>query len=1172
MGWKFTRMLAWAGLLAWIAALCACSAPPTGVGGQGGTGGTGGSGGSASLPPISSPDRPCAFVETPARPTGNPHCPNGTYAGDFVVASPADVQKLAGCTRVSGSLSIGTGLGGAPALQTLAGLESLQAIDGGLGIHAGTLPCSGIWCLGVPVPQLTSLRGLAELRCVGGDMTVSMSSPPLREAAGLAKLSVVEGALGVQTSGGFVQPLSALRRVHGDVLVTDLRSLPALEVVYGGIKTAAGPVQPGDLPRLSYIGCGSTYPPCRDGVLGCEFSVASQTETNQLATCKYALKNLVISSAQVTDARPLRELRHVRGVFAISKAGLRNLEGLNDLSHVGALSLTDNPLLEDVSALNGLELGEPGRSYPVIPEPNGAINTVGGFELLNNPALKTLAGWSNMRLSGRAGSIGVVIRGNASLESLGNWPWLTQAWWLWIEGSPLASLGGLGALKSGSKFIFEDLPRLASFTGLDNLESVEEFYVSNAGLQSLDGLSKLVETRELRVEGCPKLASVAGLRALERVTGSLSLSGMPLLASLQGLENLETAENLLISGAGITNPRGLSNLQSSSNLTFENCSRFTSLEGMTQLSRLGNLGLTKLPALANFQGMPRLSQLGALVLTDLPALTNFQGIAPLSQLEGLYLTNLPALTSLSGLSNAQGLTNLTLESVPKLASLAGVHPAENMFRVHFKDADAIQNFRGFEQVKDIGYFIIEGAAGLRTVDGLGALERVGGEFRLERSGLESLHGFTSMTYANNGPVIAQNFKLSDCELRWFWDKIGYTPVLGPLYWSTAGPRNCEVSAPITVPGLVWSKFLEVSDESISDMQLLPGNRLALIETKTRRIPSDIPGATEERSSTLLRILSPSGEPLSQTALGEFSGETQQPWCSGVDAAGRITIVSYERYADSAQNGPVVFRVEPDGKLLSTRRPGNAFDESCAVDASGNVYLTTRGTNPTVTKQDPTGRVLWQRAIDVGPELVDDARKLTLYASPSGVLVQNWAVNDTWVLSRLLDDGQVAWRRSVRGSILTFAPVMTADGRIAIAGTAQSDVTTDLSPERAPLPAGASEVTFLLRLRGDDGFVQSLSAFVEPVLYPQLAFGPDGSLYVVSSGFTSLFGDPNAQGAVLFKFDASGRLAYRRDLGPLISAWTGDGTFSSQFLRATSDRVLLAASAWHTDGFLAQFAP
>jgi hypothetical protein len=128
------------------------------------------------------------------------------------------------------------------------------------------------------------------------------------------------------------------------------------------------------------------------------------------------------------------------------------------------------------------------------------------------------------------------------------------------------------------------------------------------------------------------------------------------------------------------------------------------------------------------------------------------------------------------------------------------------------------------------------------------------------------------------------------------------------------------------------------------------------------------------------------------------------------------------------------------------------------------------------------------------------------------------------------------------------------------------VSTDGSSTELPLPAGATQLPFVLRLR-NDGSVVSLRAFPDPMKRGRITLGPDGSLYVLSDG-----ADAPSTPAAFYKFDGSGNLVFKRDLGPLLAGWTGSRQLYSVGLSARSDRVVVAAHTVHTGGFLAQFTP
>jgi hypothetical protein len=301
-------------------------------------------------------------------------------------------------------------------------------------------------------------------------------------------------------------------------------------------------------------------------------------------------------------------------------------------------------------------------------------------------------------------------------------------------------------------------------------------------------------------------------------------------------------------------------------------------------------------------------------------------------------------------------------------------------------------------------------------------------------------------------------------------------------------------------------------------------------------------------------------------LDGFAEDSQHPRCSHVDASGRITIVVSEFYAHDLSQQTATFRFTSDGSLLASRREPALPSESCALDDTGNLYRTTSDA-PRLRKQDVAGTVLWEKLIPAPAELGAEVHPTPHHAT-SGVLLQLGAPTAT-ALSRVLDDGRVAWTRVVRGSVSSLLnTAVAADGQVTVLAVAQSSVSTDGGGGTLSLPAGASDLPFLLRLSAN-GSVASLRAFPELLGAGRIALAQSGSLYVISSGYYP-YGP--STGAALFKFDASGNPLFKRDLGPLLAAWEGSSGLGALGLRVGSSDVFVTGQTGYEWGFLARFTP
>lgn len=480
-----------------------CSGVPV-IGG--GTGGTGGGAGNGAV------HRRCDWVDTAVAQTGNPLCPNGTYEGSIDARGAesviSELHRLEGCTRITGSVRV---IPMEMVDEGPSGLESLRAIEGQVQINGwfrGGLD-SGQFSAADGEPS-SVVRDFDNVRCVGNTLELDSFTPPF------PKLVEAQGSVEFVAASNEAT-LPALKRIWGDVAMTAGSTpelLPAIETVYGYFPGASA--HSSDNPRLDYIGCGSSFPACKDGILGCHRNFTSDAELNTLSTaCRVAAQGLEVRG--VSSLRPLQGLRGVRDQLKIeSSAALTSLDGLNGVESADNLILHGLPNVTDLHGLEGLK-------------------TLDILDLGGNAGLTNLRALSNVR--GVMGSMQIFINDLASLSSLEGLENITTSYHLSISGAPkLTSLQGLSGLKSVSYYMAIDGTGIADLHGLDQLTQVA-YPPNELGLAAY-----------LRISGNPKLQTLDGLGALDGTVDTLIIADNAVLRDLHGLSKLKKVNTLNIGG------------------------------------------------------------------------------------------------------------------------------------------------------------------------------------------------------------------------------------------------------------------------------------------------------------------------------------------------------------------------------------------------------------------------------------------------------------------------------------------------------------------------------------------------------------------------------------------------------------------------------------------------
>jgi len=698
---------------------------------------------------------PCAFEPEP---TGlrveNSNCSDGIYRGDVRIHTPADVENLRGCVRVVGHVRVEPGQ-----LTDLHGLEALRAIDGTLTIYGSDCLSKGA----CSTPLFESARGLDGLRCVSGDVVLNTRrhSGVWDDLRGFSGLIEIGGALTldmdeVSDPAGF----ASLRRVWGHIARVDPAAFDGY--TFPELETVFGELQVGRAPQLSYH-CGAG-PACYSGVIGCDLHVTNGSELEALRGCAYALRDLVISGAEINDLSALSELREVRGALTITRpdprAGseLMHLDALSKLRRVSRLELSHLPKLSNLAGVKQLAVTSSLLlvDLAMLVEVDAfAGSSATTLVVTDNPQLRHIGGLS---LASHAADIQVLR--NPKLQGVGFLSEITQVTYSLTLG---------------------DLPGLTSLSGLEQLTAVGELVIENCdALTDLTGLGTAhgLEGR-LRIAGNARLANFSGAKL--RYTSHADIADNPALTTLIGLPMNAGAPPAV----RLARLPGLANLNdlapaTSLELTIEACDKLQDLTGLTGLRR-GALRLTNNAALVNLQGLTGLTQLRELSLVRNPKLVSLDGLPSLSELGGLHLEHNPALSDLGA-----------LRRVVRMAPRADVRVIDN---------DALSTLDDLPPLTELCTLIIQGNARLKQLSGLETLTTLSGkEIRvdnpvfwrspttmwvqptiriLDNPALTSLRKLSAITSTGIVLEVRGNSRLPQCEVAWFAKHVGAAEQKGP---------------------------------------------------------------------------------------------------------------------------------------------------------------------------------------------------------------------------------------------------------------------------------------------------------------------------------------------------------------------------------------------------------
>jgi hypothetical protein len=235
------------------------------------------------------------------------------------------------------------------------------------------------------------------------------------------------------------------------------------------------------------------------GARGCEVFDGSVTVTSQTLTSLDALGQpsalRVITGSLAFNQNPLLEniegirgLEEIGGSLVFRSTNLVNLSGLESLRRIGSDFVSDgvvlaaNPRLANVTALGEL------------------TSLVASISVTSNPELTSLAGLDRLRDTND-----VTILGNALLAEIGGLTELEQAMSITVASNPSLASASFPSLLGAGSFSITSNPVLVG-VALPLLESAENLTISgNEALSTVGTLSALGEVGLLVISSNPKL-------------------------------------------------------------------------------------------------------------------------------------------------------------------------------------------------------------------------------------------------------------------------------------------------------------------------------------------------------------------------------------------------------------------------------------------------------------------------------------------------------------------------------------------------------------------------------------------------------------------------------------------------------------------------------------------
>jgi hypothetical protein len=222
--------------------------------------------------------------------------------------------------------------------------------------------------------------------------------------------------------------------------------------------------------------------------------------------------------------------------------------------------------------------------------------------------------------------------------------------------------------------------------------------------------------------------------------------------------------------ANISDFRALSNIRLiSGTLRIQSANRFNSFYGLGKLESIGSM-LINHSRLTSFDGLDSLKYIKEyLRIENNGVLLNINGLSNLDSVgEGLtiwsnyYLENIDGLINLKNIGGKLTIGGFSLVNLDSLINLESVGEYLNIFGVY-----NMVDIKGLSKLKTIGGYLSIGAAEkLYNLEGLDALQYIGGNLMLAVNRIKDLDALENIQFIGGKIQIIKNYRLTDlCGLR-----------------------------------------------------------------------------------------------------------------------------------------------------------------------------------------------------------------------------------------------------------------------------------------------------------------------------------------------------------------------------------------------------------------------
>ena len=451
----------------------------------------------------------------------------------------SDISALSG---ISGALSKGITITGAPNLASLNGLQNITSLGDRLFIN------------GIPAVDLTGLQGITSITNSTDFPSTAVSilnCNNLISFNGLHNLTTIT-ATGTVATAGFsitsnnnLSNISALNSVTSTLNYVFIQFNSSLtNCVVNAFCNMLSISNNGVNISSNNIGCGSNEevltacqnPDCPPSALIINSVASYNAFVSQFPNCTQINGDLMIIGNEITTLAGLSGITEINGNITISGTSqLANLDGLDNITSCNQLYIINNSNLTSLQGLNQLSteyLTYMGISNNQLLTNLDGLNNIQGAQSIfisDNPVLENING-----LSGISDRVEMIyIQSNDALNSIAGFSQINSVGIIFLSATSLTSLNGLNQLTEIG-YNEEDENEDGDGSSNDRGGFNPGLFVYNTQIQNVDALSNLatINGSNLYFEYNDALLNLNGLSSLDGSSiGGIALTNNPLLSN-----------------------------------------------------------------------------------------------------------------------------------------------------------------------------------------------------------------------------------------------------------------------------------------------------------------------------------------------------------------------------------------------------------------------------------------------------------------------------------------------------------------------------------------------------------------------------------------------------------------------------------------------------------------